>query len=198
MRAEVVGERKLVPDKAHDLITNEARLIAGRVDNITEFAVARGNKNLSNMLAEGFEVICTNLGTASFNVGNSETSKITPEMKEIMRKDIDEYPFLLLQKLELLRDNAGKAWRYVPLQGNVFEEALIKEELDRVHATEDIIRESRLLSLGCAGLDLPPKQKLSVLSQLSMAKDLVSQCIEKLRGESDCDFYFEYLDGSEL
>jgi hypothetical protein len=199
MKKVVVEKCKLTPEEVQGTISEEARLIAGRVDNITEFAVGRGNKTLSRILAEGMDVVCKHLDDAAFNLGNGETSDITQATKAILRKEIEQGGryVLLPTKIVWIRDETGVGRHSVQLPDKMIEDLLVNEELDRVHATEDIIQVSRLLALGCTGLKLPSKQRVSALAQLAIYRNLVFQCSEKLRGNYHQEFYDGYPIDSE-
>jgi hypothetical protein len=187
---------KLTPEELHTTISDGAQFIAGRVGNITEFALNKGNKNLSSALAEGTDILCENFNRALFNLGNSETSEITPELKEQMRDEIEngERCVLLPNRIVRIRDELGDVRLSFQLRDKPTRDAFTNEELDRIDAMEDIVKVSRLLALGCAGLELPDKQRLSALELLEDSKNLVLQFGQNLRGKTS-DFYYDGLIG---
>ncbi len=127
---------KLTPAKLRTTISDGAQFIAGRVGNITEFALNKGNEKLSIVLAEGTDMLCENFNRALFNLGNSETSEITPELKEQMRNEIEngERVVLLPSRIVRTRDELRDVRLCFQLRDKPTRDAFTNEELDRIDA----------------------------------------------------------------
>jgi hypothetical protein len=189
----VMAKQKLTPEELHTRITDASQLITGRANNIAEVAVDRNNTNLSKMIAEGLDVICSDLERAVFNLGNSETSRIDPELKEQMRREIVEGERYSLMPTRIVRWQGENADIRFQLRDVRMWEAFTPEELNLISAAEDVIRTSRLLAVGCAGLELPGEQKLSALELLQESRDLIYETSQRLKGKHPSDFYDGYM-----
>jgi hypothetical protein len=166
---------KLTPERAYGVITEQVSLIAVKAENISEMVLRGENPIVMKAVSNGLGKIFEELDVASFNLGNSDLSEMTPKLKLLLRKNIAE----------------GEQYRLVPeaMAGAV---SFTKLEEKQILAMENLVRKSRLLALGTEGVALKSDQLKSAMEMLLVYKETIAQCRDMLDDWNGLEF-----DGSE-